>query len=370
MYRKPEPTKIRQKTLIIGIEAPYNRFIDKDSYFTEFENLVKTVGAEYDDFIKIKLREIDNHSFFGKGTLKKLEEQIKKEKYEQVIISEPLTLQQEKNLKDTFSCPIFDRTRLILEIFENAATTAEGKLQVEIAKLRHKKSRLTGFGVHMAQQEGRIGSRGPGETIKEATSRHINELIQRCKKQLKQLEKTRETQRKQRIIKQIPQICLIGYTNAGKSTLLNQLTKSDVLAEDKLFATLDTTTRELYVDKNKIGVISDTVGFIQALPHNLIDAFKSTLSELQYADLLLHVVDLSDKNWRNHIRVVFEVLSELEVDKPMLFVFNKTDKVNIEKLKDEIDEEFNPHVFVSAINKDGIQQLKNYLIKWSKNKEK
>lgn len=368
MHREAQNTDIKEKTLIIGIEAPYNRALDIESYFEEFENLVKTVGADYDEFIKIKIRDVDPATFIGKGNLQKLAEMVEEKGIDQIIISEPLSLNQERNLKDFLKCPVFDRTRLILEIFDNAATTAEGKLQVEIAKLRHKKSRLTGFGVHMSQQEGRIGSKGPGETIKEATGRYIDRFIDKCKRELAQLAKTRETQRKQRLTRQVPQICLIGYTNAGKSTILNLLTKSNVLAEDKLFATLDTTTRELYIDKQKIGVLSDTVGFIQALPHNLIDAFKSTLSELQYADLLLQIVDISDKNWKNHIKVVFDVLEELEVNKPMLFVFNKADRINIEEKEGELAE-YQPHVVVSSLTKDGIKPLLDYILKWKQERD-
>ena len=251
-----------------------------------------------------------------------------KMRFEQVIISEPLTTQQVRNLGNVLECDIIDRTELILEIFDESAHSAEGKTQVAIAKWQHLKSRVSGKGIHLSQQAGGIGIRaGAGETLKEKEIRHINQQIQRLKKELDRIQRARDTQRKRRHNNQVPQLCLIGYTNAGKSTLLNILTKSNVLAEDKLFATLDTTTRELFVNGEKKGVISDTVGFIQQLPHRLIEAFKSTLSELKYANLLLHVIDISDPNWQEHIEVVHKILDEIGIEKEMLYVFNKGDKV-------------------------------------------
>jgi GTPase len=362
MPRKTEFTNQDKKTLIVAIDAPYNYSHNINSYFEEFKNLVKTNQNKYEDEIAIRLRDIDAATFITHGQLEKIKEICKEKNIERVILSEPLTVQQERNLHDILGTEIIDRTRLILEIFEKAAVSAEGKLQVEIAILKHQKSRLAGRGIHLAQQEGRVGGRGPGETAKEVAARHIDEHIRRCKKQLSRLEQTRQTQRKQRTTLKVPHICLIGYTNAGKSTILNALTKSDVLAEDKLFATLDTTTRELFIDSQKVGLISDTVGFIQELPHQLIGAFKSTLSELQYADLLLHVVDISDKNWQTHIKVVHELLDELDVKKDMIYIFNKSDK--IESIPEDI-ENYQPNVVISSIKKENIQPLKDYLIQWS-----
>jgi GTP-binding protein HflX len=254
-----------------------------------------------------------------------------------------------------------------LEIFEKAAQAAEGKIQVTLARLQHRRTRLAGKGIHLSQQAGMIGVRGgPGETLKERESRLIEEEVLKLKRQLARLQKARETQRKQRQRSRIPQLCLIGYTNTGKSTILNALTKSTVLAEDKLFATLDTTTRELYINQTKIGVISDTVGFIQNLPHTLIEAFKSTLSELQYADLLLHVVDVSDSEWQKHIRIVHELLEELQVDKDMVYIFNKIDKLSVSELEERKKSiaPFNPQVLISAKSKEGLQPLRDFLLEW------
>lgn len=361
------PTIQPAKLLIIGVDAPYNRVGNIDSYFAEFRSLVKTNGVHYEHEMYLKLRSIDPTYFFTKGKLEEISAFCKEQNIEEIIVSDPLTSQQERNLEDILHCKVFDRTYLILEIFEKAAHSAEGKIQVAIAMLQYQKTRLAGKGIFMAQQSGAIGMRGgPGETAKERETRHIETTILKHKRQLERMHTARESQRKQRVMNRIPHACLIGYTNVGKSTLLNALTKSDVLAENKLFATLDTTTRELYVNGIKKGVISDTVGFIQLLPHNLIEAFKSTLSELQYADLLLHVIDVSDPNWSDHINVVHSILEDLNVvNKPMLYLFNKADAVEItDDLLAKL-EKYRPYVLVSAKTKEGLAPLTAYLASWN-----
>ncbi|MBT3456202.1 GTPase HflX [bacterium] len=366
---KPKSTKTlyHQKTLIVGIHAPYNKTKHIDTYYEEFINLVRTDQIKYDEKIFIKLRDIDNSYFFTKGKLEEFDAFCKKNEFVDIIISEPLTSQQKRNLEDYLECNITDRTELILEIFQKAAHSAEGQTQVRIAILQHKKSRLAGKGVHLGQQAGGIGVRGgAGETSKEKETRNIHEYILKLKAQLVKIQKSRETQRKRRLNSKEPFMCLIGYTNSGKSTILNVLAKADVLAEDKLFATLDTTTRQLYINKEKVGLISDTVGFIQMLPHSLIDAFKSTLSELEYADILIHVIDISDPNWDEHIKIVHEILEELEIDKNVLYVFNKIDKCeNTADIKKELSK-YKPHVITSALSKEGLKPLVEYLEKWKK----
>jgi GTPase len=353
------------KTLLVGVYAPYNTTTNMQSYFDEFINLVKSNGIAHDATFFTRLRVIDPAFFLSKGKLEELLDICRQQDIEEVIFSEPLSPQQERNLSEILRAKVFDRTQLILEIFEKGAQTAEGKLQVEIAMLQHRKSRLAGRGVAMSQQSGRIGTRGPGETAKEKETQHIERHMLKLKRDLEELERHRETQRKRRLESRLPLICLIGYTNAGKSTILNALTKSEVLAENRLFATLDTTTRELYIDGKKKGLISDTVGFIQQLPHHLIEAFKSTLTELQHAHLLLQVVDISDPNWENHIRVVLHVLKELDVDKPMLYVFNKVDLVpDIEALEPKL-KKYQPHVLVSALSREGLEPLIEYLRNWT-----
>ena len=362
-------TVTRPRTILVGVHTPYNPTKNIQSYYDEFISLVTSNGIEYDEVFFIRLRTIDPAYFLTKGKLEELAILIKKHAIEEVILSEPLSAQQERNLSDQLDAKVFDRTQLILEIFEKGAQSAEGKTQVELALLQHRKSRLAGRGIHMSQQAGRIGTRGPGETQKEKELQYIGQRTARIRKDLAQLEKTRETQRKRRLEAQVPHISLVGYTNVGKSTIVNMLTKSELLAEDKLFATLDTTTRALVIDSTKKGVISDTVGFIQQLPHRLVEAFKSTLTELQYAHLLLHVIDLSDLNWESHIKVVMEVLREIEVDKPMLYVFNKADLLDEEELENIALSKYQPHIIVSAKSKEGLKPVIDYLRDWEPEKE-
>lgn len=364
-------TQYHPKTMALAIAAPYNHTSDIQPYYEEFYNLLETNGIEPDIKEEIKLREINPITFVTPGKLELIRQKCQEENIEMVIVSEPLNSQQERNLSDYLNCDVFDRTQLILEIFEKAAHSGEGKTQVEIAMLKHAKTRLAGKGIGLAQQSGVVGLRGgPGETLKERERRQIDDKIKRAERKLKTLENVRDTQRKRRLSSGMPLICLIGYTNAGKSSLLNALTKSDVLAEDKLFATLDTSTRELFIDHEHKALLSDTVGFIQFLPPKLIDAFKSTLSELAYADLLLLVVDLSDPNWENQIKVVHEVLADLDVDKPIYYIFNKIDKVPVlEEVKDRTDK-YLPQEFISTKEKPSLQVLRNNIGEWMRTYKK
>ncbi|MFH1644124.1 MAG: GTPase HflX [bacterium] len=353
----------RPKVLIVGLFTPYNKLDNQDAYFDEFISLINTLGIEYDGQYFTKLRHIEKANFLTKGKLQELIDLCEKEKYDEVIISEILTPLQERNLSDLLNCDVFDREKLILEIFKNSAHTAEGKIQVEMAEIEFLKSRLAGKGYELAQQIGVIGVRGPGETAKEVLQRHLENKIRQAKKKLKTLEHAKEEQRKQRLSSHIPLICLVGHTNAGKSTVLNQLTKSDVLVEDKLFATLDITTRKFFIDNKKQILISDTVGFISDLPHHLIEAFKTTLDELKYANILLCVIDASNPCWKNQIKVVQNTLEEIEIEKSILYVFNKIDKLNKEQL-DELKQnlqDYEPHILIKATSKEGIQPLVNFL---------
>lgn len=360
-------TTTRSSILIVGIQSPNNTSKNIESYFEEFRNLLASNGVEYDEECYIKLRDIDPGYFLTKGKLHELMALCQERQFEEIIFSEPLSNQQHRNLTKVLHARIYDRTELILEIFEKGAQSGEGKLQIAIALLQHKKTRVVGGGKELSQQAGFLGGRGPGETQKEKELRHFEHLIRTLTRDLQHLEKVRETQRKRRLTLRIPHVAIIGYTNAGKSTILNALTNSNVLAEDKLFATLDTTTRELFIRSKKIGVISDTVGFIQQLPHKLIEAFKSTLTELAYADLLLHVVDASDENWQQQIEVVHQILRDIDVDKPMLYVFNKADLLSPEQrgLMEGYFSRYSPSVLVSALSKDGLTPLRDFLETWS-----
>ncbi len=355
------------RTLLVAIHAPYNKTKNIESYYEEFLHLISSNNIVYHEIIYIKLRSVDPGYFVTKGKLEELVELCKEKNIENVIFSEILSGMQERNLSEMLSRNIFDRTQIILEIFEKSAHSGEGKMQVSIAMYQHQKSRVAGKGIHMHQQEGRVGAKGPGETAKERELQHYESQINKFKRQLKELEQVRETQRKKRLNNETPHICLVGYTNTGKSTLLNQLTKANVLVEDRLFATLDTTTRELYINSAKKGVISDTVGFIQQLPTKLIEAFKSTLSEIKYADLLLHVVDISDLNAEDHIEIVNKILHEINADKPTLYVFNKKDLIDKNPDAQNLLERYQPHVLVSGKSKDELKALIDYLDQWNKN---
>ncbi|MBI2352650.1 GTPase HflX [Candidatus Dependentiae bacterium] len=363
-------TQYHIKTLLIGVHAPNNKIGNIESYYQEFLNLARTYGVQDYDFHAVKIREIDSRNFFTKGKLEEIKEIFDKSNAREVIISDQLTPQQERNLQDLFDCPVLDRTRLILAIFEKSAVTAEGKTQVEIAKLNFEKTRLAGHGIHLEQQAGAIGLKGPGETLKEKMTRLIKRNVHILKQKLEKLERVRDAQRKQRLVQQVPQICLVGYTNSGKSSILNILTHSDVVAKDQLFATLDSTTRQLFVEHKKVGVISDTVGFIQNLPTQLIDAFKSTLAEAKNADLLLLVTDISDQNWKAHINTVLETLHELHIEKDTVFIFNKSDNINPEDLQRKIAEFgfFGPYIVTNTLSKEGIAPLKQYLATWKPKK--
>ena len=367
MKRQATTTVVYPKTLLLGVQSPQNHVANTESYFEEFRNLARTNGVKDAEELNIKIRSIDPGYFLTKGKRDEIKTFCDENNIEQVIISEPLSSRQAGNLGELFDCNIFDRTELILEIFEKSAHTAEGKLQVAIAQLQHKKSRLSGKGIHFGQHCGAIGVRGGfGETAKEKETRHIEDGILQIKRHLAKMHSSRETQRKQRLSTNEPNLCLIGYTNAGKSTILNILTNSNVLAEDKLFATLDTTTRSLFIHGAKKGTISDTVGFIQQLPPRLIDAFKSTLSELHHADLLLHVVDVADTGWQNHVNVVHKILDDLKVETPMLYVFNKADKIDTTLLAGAL-EKYEPYVIVSSLTKKGITPLIEYINNWMPN---
>lgn len=360
-------TSEHPKTLLVAVHSPYNPVRDIDAYFDEFVHLVESNDIQFDAIHKVRLRSIDRATFFTEGKCTELIELCQKEGYEEIIISEPLTVQQERSLRSLLRCRIFDRTSLILEIFEKRATSAEGKIQVELARLQHKKSRVAGRGLFYSQQGGRIGTRGPGETQKEKDLQHLELLIHKLKRDLAQLEKTRNVQRKKRLINELPLICLIGYTNAGKSSILNALTNSTTLSENKLFSTLDTTTRELFINKKKIGLISDTVGFIQQLPHRLIEAFKSTLHELSYAHLLLHVIDASNPNWKAQMMIVNEIVAELQLTQPMVYVFNKMDALTPEQREalSLLLPTDHPVIFTSTHTEQGLDELRAFLMTWA-----
>lgn len=361
-----DTAQIQPKTLLLGTYLLGSSSWTDQDYFSEFLSLVQAADVQVFHSMLIRLRKIDFANFLTKGKLEDLINFCAKENIERIIVSRSLTLLQHRNLEKITKAVVVDRTELILEIFEKAAVSAEGKLQVEIAQVKVAKTKMAGLGVAMGQQQFGAKARGPGETEKEFMTRYYANLISNAEKKLAQLKKSRETQRKKRIQSGKKMVSLVGYTNVGKSSILNAMTSSEVISQDKLFVTLDTTTKELYLKENSTCLISDTVGFISDLPHSLIEAFKSTLDELRYSDLLLHVLDVANSSWQEQMEVVEKTLEEINVKKPVLYVFNKVDKLpasSLKTFKKQFLSQFkNDFVFSSAISKDGIVDLKNKII--------
>ena len=295
----------------------------------ELEALLNTAGGECAGKVLQNKHTPDPRSFIGEGKAEEVRQLVLETGANMVIFDNDLTPSQTRTLEDILKTAVLDRSALILDIFAQRARTKEGRLQVQLAQYEYLLPRLTGMWTHLKRQAGTsapIGTRGPGETQLETDRRHIRRIIQNLQADLEQVRRVRSTQRRRREKNAMPMVALVGYTNAGKSTVLNRLTRSDIPANDRLFDTLDTTTRLLTVSDTLDVVISDTVGFIRKLPHQLVEAFKATLEELEYADLLLHVIDISDPHWLEQAQIVDELIEELGAQQiPCLRVYNKSD---------------------------------------------
>lgn len=326
----------------------------------ELKQLADTAGAEVVAKLMQKRPKPDPVFFIGKGKVEELSHVISQGDVDLVVFDDDLSPAQQRNLERALGVRVIDRTGLILDIFAQRARTSEGKMQVELAQLQYRLPRVMGQGLFLSRLGGGIGTRGPGETKLEIDRRKIRDRIAFIKKQIEKLGSVRETHNRTRIKRGVPQVSLVGYTNAGKSTLLNTLTDSDIYVEDQLFATLDPTTRQLDLGNKTECILTDTVGFIQRLPHQLVAAFKSTLEDTVNADLLLHVVDVSHVLYKEQMAAVYSVLEELGVsDKPILTVYNKIDKLGEENaLATRLAQEENA-VCISAkkgINLDGLKE--------------
>lgn len=322
----------------------------------ELSELVKTAGAVPLGEMIQKLEYANPVTYLGKGKLDELKTMLVALDATGIVCDTELTPVQMKNLSQILDVKIMDRTMIILDIFAARAHTKEGKIQVELAQLKYNATMLVGLRPSLSRLGGGIGTRGPGEKKLEMDRRLIREQISKLKQDLEAVKKHRSTQRKLRSSNSSPTICIVGYTNAGKSTLLNHLTKSDVLAEDKLFATLDPTTRAFTLPNGQNVMLTDTVGFISKLPHHLIQAFRSTLEEARYSDMILHVVDVSNKDADRQMFAVYETLKRLEItDKPIITVFNKADR--LAKIPVIKDLQADATVVVSAIKEQGFDKL-------------
>ena len=350
-----------EKAILIGLITPQQNKRQSDEYLDELSFLAQTAGAEPVRKITQRLNIPNNKTFIGKGKIDEVKNLIEEESIELVIFDDDLSPVQLRNIERILQCKILDRSNLILDIFASRARTANAKTQVELAQYQYLLPRLTRMWTHLERQKGGIGMRGPGETQIETDRRIIGQKISLLKKQLEKIEKQKVNQRKGR--GNMIRLALVGYTNAGKSTLMNKLSKSDVFAEDKLFATLDTTIRKVVIG-NLPFLLDDTVGFIRKLPHQLVDSFKSTLDELREADLLLHIVDISNPNFESQIEVVNQTLAEINVsDKPIILVFNKTDAFTfIEKDEDDLSPKQRENVSLSDLKKTWISKMGNKTI--------
>ena len=318
-----------ERVILIGIDLDNNE--TAEVCLDELEELVKTAGAVSVAKVIQKRERIHSGHYIGKGKLEEVKMMLKTYDASGIVCDDELSPAQMKNLEQILQTKIMDRTMVILDIFASRAISKEGKIQVELAQLKYRLSRLSGIGASMSRLGGGIGTRGPGETKLETNRRYIKDRIGELNQELKQIETHRQLLRNQRSKKSTPLISLVGYTNAGKSTLINALTDAGVLAEDKLFATLDTTTRKVKLPNGTEVLLTDTVGFIQKLPHHLIQAFRATLEELNFADILIHVVDASNINRQQQMDVVYQTLKGLHSETTnVITVFNKVDK-NIEK---------------------------------------
>ena len=368
-----------ERAILIGLITPNLQREQVYEYLEELAFLAKTAGAVPVRNFTQKLKHPDNATFLGKGKINEVKEFVISEKIDIIIFDDDLTPSQIRNIQKIFpERKILDRSNLILDIFASRAQTAQARTQVELAQYEYLLPRLTRMWTHLERQKGGIGMRGPGETQIETDRRIIKDKISLLKKKLEKIDKQSLTRRKGRA--DMIRVALVGYTNAGKSTLMNKLSKSEIFAENKLFATLDTTVRKVVI-KNLPFLLSDTVGFIRKLPHQLVESFKSTLDEVRESDLLVHVVDISNQNFEEQIEIVDKTIMEIGAEaKPQLIVFNKIDaytyvqkeeddltpftkeNMSLENLKQtwmgKLDKE---SIFISALNKINFNDLKDLL---------
>ncbi len=373
-----DTTPETEKAVIVGLINKDQDEKQVNEHLDELEFLTETAGATVIKKFTQKIDEPNVSTFVGSGKLEEIDNYIKMSEASTIIFDDELSPIQLRNIEKKLECKVLDRTNLILDIFARRAKTAHAKTQVQLAQYQYMLPRLTRMWTHLERQRGGIGMRGPGETQIETDRRIILDKIAHLKKQLIKIDKQKATQRKNR--GKLVRVALVGYTNVGKSTILNMIAKTEIFAENKLFATLDTTVRKVVIE-NLPFLLADTVGFIRKLPHHLVESFKSTLDEVREADILVHVVDISHPGFEEQIDIVNNTLKDISSgDKPNIYVFNKIDAFShIEKDKDDLTPETkenftladwenswfaknnNPAVFISATQKQNIEELKEIL---------
>lgn len=350
-----------ETTLLLGFTEKKGDLLTGEDSLLELLALAQTAGAKVKGKLLLNLNKPDPAFYLGSGKVKDLSLYTQQEAIDLVIFDDELSPRQQNNLNEILGCRVIDRTALILQIFANRAKTREGKLQVELAQLNYLLPRLTGMGTELSRLGGGIGTRGPGETKLETDKRHIRKRIGELQHKIEEIKQQRHILRHKRSRNNVPVVALLGYTNAGKSTLLNTLTGAHALAENQLFATLDPTTRKLQLKQGEI-LLTDTVGFIHKLPHQLVAAFRATLEEIKYADLLLHVVDGANPACVAQIESVNQVLKELAcTEKPMIMVFNKWDLVTDPVEMNNILSQYHPAIPISAEKNYNLTELEELI---------
>jgi GTP-binding protein HflX len=352
------PKKTHERAVLIGLEHDGVSKWDLQDSLEELAELASSAGAEVVDTVTQKLQKPTAPYYIGKGKAESIKDSLQDRQVTSVIFDDELSPAQGRNLENLLARKVLDRTQLILDIFAQRARSREGRLQIELAQLQYLLPRLTRMWDHLSRQTGGIGTRGPGETQLEVDRRRVQERIARLERELESVRKTRAVQRQGRKRHQWPVAAVVGYTNAGKSTLLNLLTGADVVAENRLFATLDPTTRSFTLPNKQRVLLTDTVGFLRKLPHTLIESFKATLEEVSAADLLIHVVDLSHPRVDEQIEAVEEVIKELDAfGKQTLVVFNKIDNLTNRELAEIYTKRFPGSVAISARTGEGVDKL-------------
>ena len=349
--------QVRERAVLVGLNADCFTQAETatDETLEELEALLETAGGFCTGKMLQNRRAPDPHSFIGEGKALEVKMLVEATASTMVVFDNELSPGNIRALEDILGVTVLDRSALILDIFAQRAKTREGRLQVELAQYKYLLPRLAGMGLSLSRQGGGIGTRGPGETKLESDRRHIRERIARLQTEIEQVRQVRGVQRERRMKNSVPVVAIVGYTNAGKSTLLNQLTGAGIPANNRLFDTLDTTSRQLTVSDNLDVVLSDTVGFIAKLPHHLVDAFRATLEELEYADLLLHVIDASDPNREEHIAVVDRLIAKLaKPGTPVLRCYNKADLVSREEIP--VGQDVVAISAAKGYNMDGLRQ--------------
>jgi GTP-binding protein HflX len=355
-----EIKEVEERVILVAVCTDDDQ--DTQASVDELEELVRTAGAVTVDQVIQNRERIHPGTYLGKGKIEEVKERIEELGATGVVCDDELSPAQLRNLEDALDTKVMDRTMVILDIFAKRASTSEGKIQVELAQLKYRAARLVGMRSSLSRLGGGIGTRGPGEKKLEMDRRLIHERISQLKKELEDVKRHRDLIRTQREKAHTPVAAIVGYTNAGKSTLLNVLTDAGILAEDKLFATLDPTTRALELESGQQILLTDTVGFIRKLPHHLIEAFKSTLEEAKYSDLILHVVDCSNPQMDMQMHVVYETLRDLEaLDKTVVTIFNKIDKRENDDHPRDLQSDY--QIQISAKTGEGLDELKELLEK-------